>query len=520
MIIAAATAVAAAGTVAGAMAIGARRRRDAAVSSARRQGRIELEAIGGEAEVAREAALERAERLRDRLQRQLASETEQLAEDEARLQQMEAAAGRRNDSAEARDRALGERAAEMKTRRQHLNALRDEIDGLEQRIVERIEEVAGESRDAMSERIGDALTGEARVAAEKAARAYEERVQSRAEVEARRLMDLAMYRYGVAKPADRLIATVDLPRNKAARERFLADGRAILAGIAEFSEVEFVPQEGKDGFYMQAPDPYTREIGRLAYERLARRKDPSIDLVEQYVEKARVDLEKICRDAGKRATRILKLRNVHGEIQFLVGKLLYRTSYTQNQWQHAIETAHLCGMMASDMGLDIRTAHRAALMHDIGKVLWAETEAVGSHAVSGAAFATAHGEAPEIVHPIAAHHNDEKPSSPLAHLVAAADALSGARPGARRETVESYSQRVEDVQTICADFKPRGIRNTYVISGGREVRVVVDPRRVDDLAAARLANDIAYRIEDECIYPGQIKVMVIRETQASATARR
>lgn len=520
MIIAAATAVAAAGTVAGAMAIGARRRREAAVELARREGQIGLDALGGEAEAARDAALERAERLRGRLERQLATETELLTEDEARLAQMEAAAARRDGNAEERDRALGERAAEMKDRRIRLDALREEIDGLERRIVERVEEVAGESRDDLSARIGESLTGDARVAAEKAARVYEERVQSRAEVEARRLMDLAMYRYGVAKPADRLIATVDLPRKPAARERFLADGRALMLAITEYSEVEFLPQEGKDGFYMQAPNPYVREVGRLAFERLARRKDPSVDLVAQYVEKARVDLEKICRDAGKRATRILKLRNVHGEIQFLVGKLLYRTSYTQNQWQHAIETAHLCGMMASDLGLDIRTAHRSALMHDIGKVLWAETEAVGSHAVSGAAFATAHGEAPEIVHPIAAHHNDEKPSSALAHLVAAADALSGARPGARRETIESYSQRVEDVQNICDDFKPRGIRNTYVISGGREVRVVVDPRRVDDLAAARLANDIAYRIEDECIYPGQIKVMVIRETQATATARR
>jgi len=520
MIIAAATAVAAAGTVAGAMAVGARRRREAAIEQARRQEQIGLDAARGEAGVALESAVQRAERLRDRLRRQLETETEMLAEDEARLAEIQASAARRDETAEGRDRALAERAAEMKTRREQLGALRDEVDAIEQRIVERIEQVAGESRDEMSDRISESLTGEARVAAEKAARVYEERVQSRAEVEARRLMDLACHRYGVAKPADRLIATVELPRGKIARERFLADGRAIMLAIAEHSEVEFVPQEGKDGFYMQAPDPYTREIGRLTFERLARRRDPSVDDVAKLVERARADLEKICRDAGKRATRILKLKNVHGEIQFLVGKLLYRTSYTQNQWQHAIETAHLCGMMASDLGLDIRVAHRSALMHDIGKVLWAETEAVGSHAVSGAAFATAHGEPPEIVHPIAAHHNDEKPSSPLAHLVAAADALSGARPGARRETIESYSQRVEDVQTICADFKPRGIRNTYVISGGREVRVLVDPRRVDDLAASRLANDIAFRIEDECIYPGQIKVMVIRETQASATARR
>ena len=166
-----------------------------------------------------------------------------------------------------------------------------------------------------------------------------------------------------------------------------------------------------------------------------------------------------------------------------------------------IETAHLCGIMASELGLDVTTAHRSALMHDIGKVLWAETEAVGSHAVSGAAFAAAHGEVPEIVHPIAAHHGDEKPSTPLAHLVAAADALSGARPGARTETAESFTQRVDEIGQICADFRKRGVSNYYVIQGGREVRVVVDPKRVDDAASARLSNDVAQRIEEECVYP-------------------
>ena len=158
-------------------------------------------------------------------------------------------------------------------------------------------------------------------------------------------------------------------------------------------------------------------------------------------------------------------------------------------------------------------------MHDIGKVLWAETEAVGSHAVSGAAFATAHGEIPEIVHPIAAHHGDEKPSTPLAHLVAAADALSGARPGARTETAESYTQRVDEITRICDEFRGRGISQSYVIQGGREVRVVVNPQRVDDLSAARLSTDVANRIEEECVYPGQIKVTVIRDTQASSVAR-
>jgi ribonuclease Y len=181
------------------------------------------------------------------------------------------------------------------------------------------------------------------------------------------------------------------------------------------------------------------------------------------------------RAAGKSAAEMLKVEKMHPEILHLVGKLLYRTSYTQNQWAHAIESAYLCGMIAEDLGVDAVAARRSALIHDIGKVLWAETEAVGSHAVSGAAFARAHGEPPEIVHPIAAHHNDEKPDSVLAYIVAAADALSGARPGARRATEEAYSMRVEDLERICQSF--RGIESHFVIQGGRELRIVVDQGR-------------------------------------------
>ncbi|MCA9545842.1 MAG: HDIG domain-containing protein, partial [Myxococcales bacterium] len=230
------------------------------------------------------------------------------------------------------------------------------------------------------------------------------------------------------------------------------------------------------------------------------------------------DLEKTVRDAGKRAAKLLRIRSMHPEILHLVGKLMYRTSYTQNQWQHAIETAFLCSMMAENLGMNVEVARRSALIHDIGKVLWAETEAAGSHAVSGAKFATEHGEPPEIVHPVAAHHNDEPPSTALAHLVAAADALSGARPGARRETLESFSERVEALEAICQAFGE--VQKAAIMSGGREVRIQVDPRAVDDLGAMELSEDLAARIEDELTYPGQIKITVMREIVSTAVARR
>jgi ribonuclease Y len=510
-----ATAAAAGAATAGAAWLAQRRAAEQRLAAERAAGERRVETARESAAALAADAQRRAEAHAERLARALDDDAALLDADAERLERAEAAVERREASLDARAAAIDERYEELKTRRARLTEAREGTESLEDEFDREVERVAGERRDAVIERLADELTGHARIAAQKAARALEENAQAHAETEAKRLIDLACQRYGTALPANRLVTTVTLPSKADARQAVLADGEALLKALTEATDVDFERRDD-DLLYLRAPDPFTREVGRLAYERTLRSSKPTVEFAQKMAEKAAQDLDKIAHDAGRRAARILKLKGVHQDILYLVGKLLYRTSYTQNQWQHAIETAHLCGIMAEDMGLDIRTAHRAALMHDIGKVLWAETEAVGSHAVSGAAFATAHGEAPEIVHPIAAHHGDEKPSTPLAHLVAAADALSGARPGARRETIESYSGRVEQVEAICADF--RGIRQSYVIQGGREVRILVDPRQVDDLAAARMSEDVAHRIEDECIYPGQIKVTVIREIRSQAVA--
>ena len=439
-----------------------------------------------------------------------------LDADEERLGRLEGTFGRRAEAIEDRASAIDERFGELDARVASVTAAQADLDGADETFEEMVERLAGVRRETIADQLAEDLTEAARFAARRAARALEEGAAAHAELEAKRLIDVACQRYGDALPANRLQPSVTLPKKGAARDALLADGGAMMLALGAELEVTF-QQQDDDVVYLQAPDPFTREIARLAYERTVRAGKPTPQMAQAMVAKARQDLDKIANDAGRRAARILKLKGMHPEILYLVGKLLYRTSYTQNQWQHAIETAHLCGMMAQDLGMDVQVAHRSALIHDIGKVLWAETEAVGSHAVSGAAFARDRGETAEIVHPIAAHHGDEKPSTPLAHLVAAADALSGARPGARRETIESYSGRVEQVEAICADF--RGIRQSYVIQGGREVRILVDPRQIDDRAAARMSEDVAHRIEDECIYPGQIKVTVIREIRSQAVAR-
>lgn len=464
-------------------------------------------------------SLEKAQALRDELKRTLSQREAELVEDEAQVSQHQATTDRRVAVLKERDERLAEQFANIKAKKEDVHLLREELEHLEKLVTAETEQVAGSRCDALLEHLTIELSDDARVAAQKAASIWVEHSKGRSENDAKRIMDIACHRYGMPLPAERLHVVVDEPRKADRKKRLKHNDFELLEALTELSEVSFEWMEDNGGYYVRGPDPFTREMGRLAYVDLIRSRNLDLDAVKVSFERAQKKLNKITTKAGNEAQRILGVKGVDPAILFLVGKLLYRTSYTQNQWQHAIETAHLCGLMASELGMDVKTAHRSALMHDIGKVLWAETEAVGSHAVSGAAFATAHGEIPEIVHPIAAHHGDEKPSTPLAHLVAAADALSGARPGARTETAESYTQRVDDIGRICDEFRGRGISQSYVIQGGREVRVVVNPQRVDDVTAARLSSDVASRIEEECVYPGQIKVTVIRDTQTSSVAR-
>lgn len=463
-----------------------------------------------------EDARAEAELLRDTLAAELAAAEKTLAEDAARLELRDTALADRDARFARRSEEIDGRFEEFKRQQSHIRELRKQLDHARHEVKDAVAAASGQTRQEIIDELAGEMTASAAVAAQKAAKHLEEQAIEDREKLAREMMDLVCQRYGAPLPANRLVGVVDLPRSAKLREHIMGDDRAVLRAMAEECEVEFNPT-GDNQLHLQAPDPYIREVGRLAYDRMVRGGNVSEAIARKAARKAIRDLDKIVRDAGNRAARVLKLKRVHPEILHLVGKLLYRTSYTQNQWQHAIESAQLCAMMAEELGLDVVAARRAGLLHDIGKVLWAETEAVGSHAVSGAAFATDRGEIPEIVHPIAAHHNDEKPSSALAHLVAAADALSGARPGARRETMETYKQRVEDLERISNDFK--SVKKSYVIQGGRELRIVVDPKQVDDLEAVRLSNAVAERIEDECVYPGQIKVCVVRETQRTAIAR-
>jgi ribonuclease Y len=419
-----------------------------------------------------------------------------------------------------------EREAEIKTRRkesqdlqQLVKSKKKQLKREERAITEQLESRAQlSSQEVINAQIESRC---AQIEVEMQQRAQRVIVEAEAYRESRaaELMSLSRQRYYDPQPAERLISYVELPQSKRLHSALTHESGEWLTLLREVTQVEFVldAQHEKRLMLRNSPETYTRELARLTFQRWLSTGQLTEQALRKQYERAATSLDREAREAGKAAAHHLGLKGIHPEILALVGKLLFRTSYTQNQWQHAIEASELCGMMAAELNMDVNLARRATLLHDIGKVLWAETEAAGSHAVSGAVFAREHGEIPEIVHPIGAHHHDELPASPLAYLVIAADTLSGARPGARRETSEAFSQHVAQLDQLCGELS--GIKQHMVIQGGRELRLNVAPHLYSDLALAELTEEVAAEIEEQCVFPGQIKVTGLREVIHSSVAR-
>ena len=292
------------------------------------------------------------------------------------------------------------------------------------------------------------------------------------------------------------------------------EGRNIRA-IEAATGVDLIIDDTPEAVIVSCHSPIRREIARIALERLISDGRIHPGRIEEVVRKAETEVEESVREAGQKAIFEVGIHGVHPELVKLLGMLKYRYSYAQNVLMHSIEAAFICGIMAAEIGINEKQARRAALLHDIGKALTHEIE--GSHAIIGADLARKYGESAKIVNAIAAHHEEVKAETILAPLVDAADALSGARPGARREVLESYVRRLEDLERISNSF--RGVEKSFAVQAGREIRVLVEPSQISDDQASSLAREVARKIESEMTYPGQIKVTVIREMRASEYAR-
>ena len=310
------------------------------------------------------------------------------------------------------------------------------------------------------------------------------------------------------------ITTIPLPNDELKGKIIGREGRNIRA-IESLCGVDLIIDETPEAVVISGFDPVRREVARRSLEKLMEDGRIHPGRIEEVIDKTKKDIFKYIRSEGERACMELGLQGINQEIHKTLGSLRYRTSYAQNNYSHSLEVGMLAGLMAAEIGVDVKDARRAGLFHDLGKAMDHSIE--GSHAVIGADFAKRHGEPENICHAIRSHHEDEKPRTLLAYLVQAADAMSSARPGARKSIMENYIQRLEDLESVANSFD--GVERTFAIQAGREIRVIVDSSRVTDEQAVMLSRDIAKKIEKELKYPGQIKIAVVRETRAVEHAR-
>lgn len=447
---------------------------------------------------------------------------------EQRMDQRETNLQRQNDLLSQREEDINRRLRELDQRFERLKEREEKLDqreaglkkkekGLASRqeeVEEQLIQVAGLTREEAKQGVIKSMMDEARTEAARKMRQLEEETRADAEKKARKIIALATQRYANDFVNERTVSVVHLASDDMKGRIIGREGRNIRA-LEAATGVDLIIDDTPEAVVVSCFDPIRREIGRRSLEKLLVDGRIHPARIEEVVEKTREEMDKLILEAGEEAVLKVGLSRVHPEIKKLFGRLKWRYSYGQNQWEHSIECAFLCGMMAAELGMNQKVARRAALFHDIGKALTFEME--GSHAINGANFLQKYGESNEVVHAVAAHHEEVKPETALALLVMTADSLSGGRPGARREALESYIQRLRDLEEIAMTFD--GVEKAYAIQAGREIRVITCSDQLNDEAVYLLSADIAKKIEREMTYPGQIKVTVIRETRVVEFAR-
>ena len=430
-------------------------------------------------------------------------------------------ASRRRREMERREATLDERLAALEEREARLHQRDRALDAREQALAAQelearaqLERLCGLTAQEAKQELLHRLEGEARSEAAALLRDLREQARKNAQREAQKIVAVAIQRMATEHTAESTVAAVALPSDEMKGRIIGREGRNIRAFEAA-TGVDVIIDDTPDTVVVSCFDPERREVGRLALERLISDGRIHPGRIEEIVAKAREEVEAAVVEAGEQAAYEVGIHGLHAELVKLLGRMRYRTSYGQNMLQHSKEVAWLAGIMAAELKLDTELAKRGALLHDIGKVLTHEHD--GTHVQLGVEVARKYGEHPVVVNCIAAHHDDVAHESPISVIVQAADAVSGSRPGARREAFETYVKRLTQLEQIAAEYP--GVEKVFAIQAGREVRVVVTPEAIDDGKACALSEQIARRIERDLQYPGQIKVVVIRETRAVDFAR-
>lgn len=433
---------------------------------------------------------------------------------EKRLINKEEAIDKRIEAVEKRDGEIGRREGAVKARERGVDEKAAECDRLVDDARRQLERVAGMTREEAKKSLIDQMVEEAKHESAKRVRVIEEEAKEESVRKGQKIVALAIERLAGDFVAERSVTVVHLPTDELKGKIIGREGRNIRA-LEAATGIDLIVDDTPESVIISGHNPIRREIARISLEKLISDGRIHPGRIEEVVRKAEQEVDEVIREAGQKAIFDVGVHGVHPELIKLLGRLKFRYSYAQNVLLHSIEAAFICGMMAVELGVNEKQARRAALLHDIGKAVDHEVE--GSHAIIGAEIARKYGESPKIVNAIAAHHEDVKAETILAPLVDAADALSGARPGARREMIETYVRRLEELERITNSFK--GVEKSYAVQAGREIRIIVQHDLVSDEAAAFMAREIARKIENEMTYPGQIKVTVIREVRAVDYAR-